>query len=314
MHTSVTLFLSLGALTIAGFIACRPQAHTYLVLNGLLWAAAIAAMCGIIGYFNAFPGAFDLFTKFGRATGTFKDPNVFGPFLVPALLTAIHLAASRPLHKTPLPLALTGVLALALLLGFSRGAWVNAGLAIGIWAYLAFITSRSNRYRLKLALLALIAAGAMLAVVAVALQFDSVGKMFTERAALDQSYDLGPEGRFGGHEKAKQLILEHPLGIGAGVFTVVHHTEDVHNVFLSLFLNAGWLGGFGYAAIVVLTLLLGLRHAFRADARQPLYLVSFAAFAAVALQGWTIDTDHWRHFFLLLAVVWGHLTAERAEG
>ena len=312
-HTTVTLFLSLGALVIAAFVARRPHGHTQLILNALLWAASFAAAAGIVGYFDAVPGAFELFTRFGRATGTFKDPNVYGPFLVPALLTTIHLLWSAPPRRMLVPLATFCLLAFGLLLGFSRGAWVNAAMAIGVWGTLAFITARTNRKRLKLILLALVAAAGTLAMLATALQFDAVGRMFSERAALDQSYDLGPEGRFGGHEKAKRLILEHPPGIGAGVFTVVYHTEDVHNVFLSMFLNAGWLGGFSYAMLVVATLVIGLRHAVRAGAAQPLYLVAYAAFLAVALQGWTIDTDHWRHFFLLLGIVWGHVTAGGAE-
>ena len=35
------------------------------------------------------------------------------------------------------------------------------------------------------------------------------------RAALEQPYDVGPNGRFGGQIKAVGLILTHPLGIGA---------------------------------------------------------------------------------------------------
>ncbi len=53
-------------------------------------AALIAAVCGIAGYFRLFPRAFDLFTLYGRAKGTFNDPNVFGPFLI------LRHARSRP--------------------------------------------------------------------------------------------------------------------------------------------------------------------------------------------------------------------------
>ena len=42
---------------------------------------------GICGYFSAFPHAHDLFAPGDRALGGFKDPNVFGPFLIwPALV------------------------------------------------------------------------------------------------------------------------------------------------------------------------------------------------------------------------------------
>ena len=50
---------------------------------------------GIVGYFDLLPGAHELLTRYGRATGPFKDPNVFGPFLVPALVYALQPAHRR---------------------------------------------------------------------------------------------------------------------------------------------------------------------------------------------------------------------------
>jgi hypothetical protein len=46
----------------------------------------VAALAGSIGYFELIPGAHEMMTRYGRATGLFKDPNVFGPFLLPAML------------------------------------------------------------------------------------------------------------------------------------------------------------------------------------------------------------------------------------
>lgn len=77
IHTVVTLYLSVAAFILAGFIHKRPEAHTRLIMNAYLWSAAVACALAIIGYFNLLPGAHDLFTSFGRARGAFKDPNVF---------------------------------------------------------------------------------------------------------------------------------------------------------------------------------------------------------------------------------------------
>jgi len=49
----------------------------------------------------------------------------------------------------------------------------------------------------------------------------------------------------------------------------------------------------------------GLRHAFVRTATQPVFLVVYACFLAHALEGFIIDLDHWRHFYLLLALIWG---------
>jgi hypothetical protein len=34
-------------------------------------------------------------------------------------------------------------------------------------------------------------------------------------------------------------------------------------------------------------------------------VVATSSFAGVAFEGWIVDTDHWRHFFILLGCIWG---------
>lgn len=310
-HTAVSLYLTLTAFLVAGFIAKNPVAHARLVLNAYTIAAVIAALIGIIGYFDLAPGAAELFTKFGRAAGTFKDPNVFGAFLVLAAVKTLHDTVNGRGLAAIASFAGLGFLIFAALLSFSRGAWAGAGLAIVIYGYLSFVTAKRNTERVKLILLTLASGAAALLVVGAALQFDEVSKLLEERASLSQSYDIGPDGRFGGQEKARNLILENPLGIGAGTFGRVYHSEDVHNVYLSMFLNAGWLGGFIYLAIAAVTVIYGLRHAFKRTASQAYFIVAYAALVSLILEGSIIDTDHWRHFYLLMGVVWGLMIADR---
>jgi len=38
---------------------------------------------------------------------------------------------------------------------------------------------------------------------------------------------------------------------------------------------------------------------------QPYLITAVAAFAGEMAEGVVIDTDHWRHFYLLLGMVWG---------
>ena len=150
----------------------------------------------------------------------------------------------------------------------------------------------------------------MLAIFAV-LQVDQVRDLLQERASLDQSYDQGPEGRFGGQQKARALIIANPLGIGTHTFREVHHKEEPHNVYLSLFLNAGWLGGLLYIVSVAATLVVGFRGALQRTALQGPFLVAVCAFAGVAVEGAVIDSEHWRSFFILMACVWGLADAPR---
>jgi hypothetical protein len=303
--TMISLYLYAASFVIAAFVARAPLRHARLVHSGWFIAAVTAAVAALVGYFNLLPGAAELFTKFNRASGPFKDPNVFGPFLVAPFLYALHLVLHRPWLRAILPVLAAAILALAVLLSFSRGAWLNLLVALCVYGALAFATATNPRQREKI--VGLIAGGlALVAVLTIAvLSDDKIGGFLQDRASVTQSYDVGPSGRFGGQDKAVGLILEHPLGIGAGQFTIHHHHEEVHNVFLSIFLNAGWLGGLVYWLMTVLTIVIGARHVLQEGPARPLFLIAYAAFVATACEGIVIDTDHWRGFYILMALVWG---------
>lgn len=304
-HQLVTLFLAVGAATLAAFIAVEPERHMTVVLGGYLAGCILATLAAVTGYFRLAPGAYELFTGFGRARGTFKDPNVYAAALVPAIVTLGWLMARSPPRRALASTALVLPLLLGLLLAFSRGAWIATGVAVALAGWLCLVTSRRRDDRRRL--LTLIGGGGLVLAVAVAgaLQLDSVRALMAERASLDQSYDHGPEGRFGGQAKARRLVLENPLGIGTHSFREVHHPEEAHNVYLSTFLNAGWLGGLAYIAMTFVTLVLGLRGSLRNGALQGAYVIATASFAGIAFEGLVIDSDHWRHYFLLLACIWG---------
>jgi O-antigen ligase len=313
IHVAVTIYLYAACFVIAGFVAYSPGPHARLILNAWTVAAIIAGLAGIIGYFGLLPGASDMFTRYDRATGTFKDPNVFGPFLIVPVLYQLNVALERSFRGMIVPLGIAGLLILAVFLSFSRGAWINLALAIAIFGYLAMATSRRSAVRLKI--IALLALGSILAaaVVLLALSNDKVRDLVSQRATLDQSYDTGAEGRFGGQEKAVNLILEHPLGIGAQEFTSRYHHEEVHNVYLTIMLSAGWLGGGIYWVLVGLTIVLGLRHALKSTELRLLFLSVYAVFVATAFEGIIIDSDHWRHFYVLMAIIWGMMTSTASQ-
>lgn len=311
MHTTITLYLVLGSVVVAGFVMRNPVRHATLVLDAYLWAAFIGSVAAVVGYFGLVPGAQELFTKFGRAAGTFKDPNVFGPFLIPAAIYALHRMMTRTAGAALLSALMLAFLGFAVLLSFSRGAWGALALGVALYLALAFVTAESERQRARIVLLAALGGVTLIGVIVAALQIEEVARLFEVRASLDQSYDFGPEGRFGGQEKAKRLIVDNPLGLGALEFSSRYHSEDVHNVYLSMLLNGGWVGGLVYLALILVTLALGYRAMLRGSAIRPLLVPVLAALTAHVALGWVIDTDHWRHFFLLMGLAWGLVLAER---
>jgi hypothetical protein len=52
----------------------------------------------------------------------------------------------------------------------------------------------------------------------------------------------------------------------------------------------------------------GLRAALISTPWQAYLIAAYAAFLSESFEGFIVDTDHWRHFFLILGLVWG-LTA-----
>ena len=310
-HTAVTLFLTTISLVLAAFIGRAPVRHARLILSGVTTAAVIAASAGLAGYLGLFPGAYELFTLYGRVSGTFKDPNVFGASLVLPAVYLISVLLAPDGRRKGLALVAAGLLMLGILLSFSRGAWFSLVIAAALFGYLSFVTAATSALRARIVIGFGGAAVACGLLVTIALQFDAVADLLSERATLTQSYDEGPEGRFGGQVKAERLILSHPFGLGAQQFDGYYHVEEAHNVYLTMFMNAGWLGGMIFALMVAVTCIYGAWFALQRTTVQRMFLVAYAAFVGHALEGFVIDLDHWRHFHLLLALCWGLMLSDR---
>jgi O-antigen ligase len=312
-HQVVTLFLALGALVLAGYVSADPEPRFRLVMNFYVAGCLIAAAAAFVGYFQLIPSAYDLFTNFGRARGTFKDPNVLGAALAPAIVYTAWITLRHPMRQAMIAAIVCLPLCLALLLSFSRGAWASTAFSLVIVAWLGLVTTRRTSDVQRLTVVAVIGAITLVLAIGAALRLEAVGGLFEERASLDQSYDQGPDGRFGGQKKAVGLILEHPFGIGTHTFRDSKHVEEAHNVYLSQFMNAGWLGGMLYTISVFGTLAAGLFAVRKRTALQGPIIVTTAAFIGLVIEGAIIDTDHWRHFFILMGLIWGLVDATRSQ-
>jgi O-antigen ligase len=305
VHQLVTLFLASGAFVIAGYVAEDPEPRATLVLTWYVAACLIATAAAFIGYFRLIPSTYDLFTNYDRARGTFKDPNVYSAALAPAIVSVVWvMLRGRPKHAL-IAAVVTLPLVVGLLISFSRGAWSSTVLSISIMIGIILIRSRRRSDFTRFWTMSIIGAVALACAIGVATQLDQVRDLLDQRANLDQGYDEGPDGRFGGQAKARALILEHPFGIGTHTFRDTYHHEEPHNVYLSMFLNAGWLGGMLYIVSVLGTLYVGFRNAFRNTRLQGPAVIAVASFAGLAFEGFVIDNDHWRHFFLMAGLIWG---------
>jgi O-Antigen ligase len=306
----VSVFLTATTVFFAGMLGTNTEQRLRWVMRGYLAAAVIASILAIGAYFRLFGGLSDLLLLFGRAKSTFKDPNVFGAFLVlPGLLLLQRILAGRRSEMLGGGLLLL-VLMGGLLLSFSRAAWGQFLFCALLLMGMTYITSRSRRERFRIVLVAI--AGMLLGALFIAalLSIDQVADLFRERATLSQTHDTGHLGRFGRYILGAQLVLEQPFGVGPLQFSR-YFPEDPHNAYLNSFVSGGWLGGFAYLAITLMTLTAGFRFVFVVTPWRPAYLAIYAAYVGLVVESAIIDSDHWRHYFLTLGVLWGLIAVSR---
>jgi hypothetical protein len=302
VYAGISFYLSIAAILFACLFSDDSLRRLNTMMTAYILSALSATAFGVIGYFNLFPGAEQLFASIGRANATFKDPNVFGPFLILPILFLLEHMVTRGLRLREFVTIF--VLLVGLFLSFSRGAWIHFALSAALLLTLLFLTSRSTRARARVLFFSM-AAMASVAVLAVALvSIDAVNELFVQRAQVIQYYDVGPGGRFQLQKLALQALLDYPNGMGPYAFEKLHGLQQ-HNVYLQAFLVYGWLGGVTYAVLILLTLAVGLRAVFAPTPWQPYLICAVAAFFGEAVEGLVVDTDHWRHFFLLLGMIWG---------
>jgi hypothetical protein len=315
-YVATSIYLSLAAVLLACVMTRNTMTRMAAFRAGYVASAFAAAVLGIIGYLHLAPGS-DRFLYEQRAVGLFKDPNVYGPYLIwPALIVMSRLLQRLSLRD----IVVFGVILVGILFSFSRGAWGHFLLSGLIVFFLMFVTAQTPRARMKLTVMAIAAIGAAAMLIAVMLSIDSVRDLLLERAHVTNSYDVGEGGRFQLQELALKALLDFPNGMGPFGFAKENGLQQ-HNVYLQAFMVYGWVGGFSYLVMVLSTFFVGARAVLIRAPWQNYLIAAYATFIGEALEGLIIDTDHWRHYFVALGLTWGlavasyrHLRQQRPSG
>jgi hypothetical protein len=169
---------------------------------------------------------------------------------------------------------------------------------------LMFIATPSARFRARLATATVLSIAGVAVLVAGMLSVGHIGTVFKERASLVQEYDAGEGGRFTAQADSIPKLLERPNGFGPYQFHN-YYGQDPHDVYLNAFASYGWLGGVSYAALVLITLWIGYATVLKRTPWQQYQIAALATYTGVALEGFVIDTDHWRSYYLVMGMVWG---------
>ncbi|MBX3540711.1 MAG: O-antigen ligase family protein [Chelatococcus sp.] len=308
MFIVISIYLAMTSVFFASILTHEPERRLETIRSALIWSAWPAGIASLLGYFDV-AGLGSIFTVYGRASGTFKDPNVMGPYMVLPIVYIVQGFIERRsgVLKT---IALLSVPLLALFLSFSRGAWADLVGALALLFALSFVTGATLAQRRMMIVYALGCIAVLVVMLGIALSIDDVREIFTMRASLSQDYDEGTTGRFGNQLRSIPLLLEHVNGLGPLRFHV-YFNADPHSVYINAFASYGWLGGLSYLTLIIATWIVAWRTVFRRSPLQSHAIAVWSALIVITIQGFQIDTDHWRQFYLMLGLTWGIAAASK---
>jgi hypothetical protein len=305
-----SFYLAITAVFFTLFFYQKTAFRMELVLKAYTASCVFAAVAGTLGYFDILNTS-ELFSRYGRASGTFKDPNVLGSFLT---LGALYLMFNLLIGRSKWPiLSITFLLTIlvGIFLSFSRGSWAGTLMAIIMMFYMTFKTTKSTVTRRRISVIGALTLMSGIAALFLIVSIPEVRQTFEKRASVTQDYDEGETGRFGNQLRSLPLLLEEPNGLGPLRFRLYFGLEP-HNSYINGFASYGWLGGFAYLAITLSTIFIGFRLCFRPSPFQPYALIAWPALFMFILQAIQIDIDHWRHVYMLFGMIWGMEAARRA--
>jgi hypothetical protein len=293
---AITFYVACFGLWLAAYMTSSAIARR--ITRCYVAAAVASAIVATLALLIPFPGH-DLFTRIGRAEGLFKDPNVFGPFLVPAALIVMEeiltprLLRGRRTTKVLMFLALS----LGVLFSYSRAAWLN--LVVGLLVVLVVVSFRRGGGRSAARVLAIVVLAAVSLGAVVALSGSL--SFLEQRAKVHQSYDRG---RFGAQSESITWAMEYPLGIGPGQFERRAHIS-AHSMYARTLAEEGIPGLIVLLTLMLATLGWALQNAIRGHDTYGIGSAALlGAWFGILLNGAFVDTLHWRHLWFVAALIW----------
>jgi O-antigen ligase len=279
----------LGSFVNALIVGSFASALLAVLLNlaGQATADRVLSALAPLGYPSGDTLRFIASTNIWRATSTSVDPNIFGGLLMVGLLLLLGRLLAAVSARTPregsgldpspqrlapaiIGLPMMAIMVWALLLSYSRGAWV--GLAAGV-VFLAVL-----RYRK--ALPALVLAG-IVAIIGLG-NTDFGSHLVSGFKVEDQASAM----RIGEYKDALNFISEYPLfGVGFGTTpngtSAITPEADIYvgvsNIYLLMALEIGLVGTAGFAAVILTLAMWAYRRYRTTDALGKAWIATASA-------------------------------------
>ena len=291
-----TFYLAALGFWLTGWLTSRDKVR--VLVKGYLAACALSAFLGVGALYGPLPGRSTLVYADTRALALFKDPNVLGSFLaVGALILAEELLRPSLLRiRTKWKALLFLLVTLGVVFSYSRAAWGSLVLGLLVIAGVYALRRGGGRHALML-----VGAMAFAGVVTLGV-LSATGQLgFLQQRAQAQGYDSQ---RFGAQDFAIKLAEHHPFGVGPGQFEA-YSVVSVHETYLRALAELGVLGLVLVAALLLTTLAYAVRNAVRGiDSFGLGSATLLATWVGLVASGFVIDTLHWRHLWVVAALVW----------
>ena len=270
------------------------QAAIWRCLTVFCMFAAWTAALSLVAYPVLFQAdTLDYLVTATRLTAWLQNPNSFGLAIVIALCIGLPSRVFKTWH--------VAVLIAALILTFSRGAWISGVAAFGT----LLLLNRQSLQPLKIALPIVIGAVLLMMGVnhSITVMFDSPAMpILSERLSIEAS---AVTQRVDTMELALRLFLEAPLfGVGLGVFHEAAKAAGlpaggatIHNSLLWLLTETGLAGASVFAGFYI-----GCLRRFYTSRAQPHHTAMLAVLAAFMAMSMTGEYLYQRYLWLLLGL------------
>jgi hypothetical protein len=272
------------------------QRHFETFMKVYIVSCVIASILGTIGFVLQN----DALTWDGRARGLIDDPNMYGSFLVPSVVFCAYFLF-RPGRGKLLVFGALGLVLLGIVLSFSRIAQVAT--IVCLIAYVVF-QNRHRPQRLLLMVFGVVGIAVLLLSIAT-IAPSEFSKKFMDRLTFAESYDLGEQGRYARYALVLPMIMQNPLGLGVLQLEKIF-PEPIHNIWLSSFVNYGWVAGFTWITLVVSSVIVSVLNYRRT--RNDLVIVLLISLIGLVMCTSLHEGEHWRHLWLFFGLVWGFCT------
>lgn len=291
----------------AYFVKTRGDRAFATILAAMAVGGVLASFVTIIALLDLVPNSEMFFRGEDaryRVKALFKDPNVFGPYLVPGFLFLVWVVVESTRFRL-LALVALGLVTMSLIATFSRGAWVHTVISLAAFTLALLIYRPTARTTFTGIVWVTILFGCT-----VLLFFDQISarladSFFVHRLSL-QSYDTS---RFEYVADAAQQIWAHPLGIGPVQARYIYGYLP-HNTFVAFAMHNGLFACLGLILIYGSAF---ARCTLKVINQQPgwtKYALVLSVMLGLTVLMQVVGAIHWRHLYLVCGLAFGTYTSD----